>query len=104
MVKDKQAVLEKIQKTFNTRKHTAEQFEDHAKSCVDKAVQYFKEKFDQHDAPLKQMMDLFSAARVCDPTVLIDSDIDKIHDDLEFLGGVITRIDVTRLKNEVPSK
>ena len=70
-------------------------FEQYARTCVRRAIKYFKDKFEGdnmgRDAPLKTAMDIFCSARVCDPTVMINMSIEEIRTHLSFLCSIIPR-------------
>ena len=70
-----------------------------------KTFTYFKQKFeeDKHGrpGPLKSVMDIFCAARVCNPTVMVTTPIEEIKQHLKFLCSMIPRIDEKDLLQEL---
>ena len=70
---------------------TSDQFEQYAKTCVSTALSYFQEKFDNDDAPLRQAMNLFQSARICDPTFLTNTSIEDANEHAHFLCSTIPR-------------
>ena len=70
---------------------TAAQFEQYSKTCVSTALSYFQEKFDNDDAPLRQAMNLFQSARICDPTFLTTTSIEDANPHAHFLCSTIPK-------------
>ena len=101
-LKDLKEKLNDIQKKISKHPRvTAVQFEQHAKDCVRKATMYFRQKFVDDEAPLKALMDLFDAARICDPTVLINTSIDDAQNGIITLSTHIYRVSANGLRNEL---
>ena len=99
---DAKKTLKKIEKEISQHPRvTTADFEDHAKCCVQKSIVYFRQKFIDDDAPLKELMDLFDAARVCDPTVLIHMDEDDAKENLITLSNIIERVSSDTLQAEL---
>ena len=93
-VDDANKILKKAQDQVHNRVKSAD-FEQYARTCVRRAIKYFKDKFEGddmgRDAPLKTAMDIFCSARVCDPTVMINMSIEEIRTHLSFLCSIIPR-------------
>ena len=84
--------LKKMDDEVKSHRHvTSDQFEEYGKTCVSTALSYFQERFDNDDAPLRQVLSLFQSARMCDPTFLTNTSIEDATEHAHFLCSTIPR-------------
>ena len=96
-----QAELDKCQTKVDRRLVTVENYEEHARNCVNTALDYFKSKFVEDDAPLKLMMNIYESAKVCNPKVLVTLDEHTAEKHVEFLAKHMSRLCDTTLKTQL---
>ena len=83
---------------------TASQFEQYAKTCVSSALTYFRDKFDKDDAPLRESMNLFQSARICDPTFLTNTSLEDAKEHLDFLCSIMPGVSEIGIDDELKRK
>ena len=60
-----QSRLRDVERVYDRRLRTDEQFEAHARQCVQPGLDYFRHKFVQDNAPLKHMLDVYLSSCDC---------------------------------------